>query len=352
MFRAHARVPAGCVLEFSYLEPDPPGTDRVDAQTLTNKAALISTPAKQIARLKGHTAEIISLAFSPDRCLLASASSDGTARIWDIASSKPSERSALQKSGDKLHALTFAPNSRTLAVGSGSLNGFVWLYDVSDKAPQEAGTLRGARGAVDALSFSPDGKQVAGAGEDRTLRIWEPARGSTSEARALLLGHTQPVRAVAFSPDGMGAATASRDATIRLWTLSRIRSTERATLSHGGEVNALTYSPDGKTLATASQDGLIRLWDLTAIKPSVRAELKGHVGAVRALVISREADTLVSVGDDLRVRNWSFRTGTQFREWEITGSPATRLAFTPDGRYMAKGTSDGTVELFRVAEKR
>ena len=324
----------------------------MDAQALANKMALISIPAKLIASLKGHTAEIISLAFSPDRCLLASTSSDATARIWDIASSKPSERSVLRQSGDRLHALAFAPNSRTIAIGSGALNGFIWLYDVSDSKPQEAGTLRGARGAIDALSFSADGKHVAGAGEDRTLRIWESARGTNGEARALLLGHTQPVRAVAFSPDGSGAATAARDATVRLWTLGRIRSTERAVLSHGGEVNALAYAPDGKTLATASQDGAIRLWDLTAIKPSVRAELRGHTGAVRALLIAPGADTIVSVGDDLRVRNWSFGSGTQFREWEVSGRPATRVAFTPDGRYMAKGTADGTVELFRVAEKR
>lgn len=322
----------------------------MDTRTETRGATALADPAKLMLSLKGHTAEIIALAFSPDRCLLASASGDGSVRVWDISRSKPGERPVLRKPGERFHSLAFAPNSRTLAVGSGSLNGFVWLYDVTDCTPAETGTLRGARGSIDALSFSADGKFVAGAGEDRTMRVWEPVRSGATEARSLLLGHTQPVRAVAFAPDGSGAATAARDATVRLWTLSRIRSTERAVLSHGGEVTAVAYASDGKTLATAGHDGTIRLWDLTAIKPTVRAELKGHAGAVRAVLIA--ADGIASAGDDLRVRNWDARTGKQVREWEVPGRAATRVAFTPDGRYLAKGAADGAVELFRVAEKR
>ena len=69
-------------------------------------------------------------------------------------------------------------------------------------------------------------------------------------------------------------------------------------------------------------------------------------------MIPPKGDVLVTIGDDLRVRNWSLATGKPVREWEISGAPAARVAFTLDGRYLAKGTAAGAVEVFRVAEKR
>ncbi|MDY3556873.1 WD40 repeat domain-containing protein [Gemmata sp. JC717] len=308
--------------------------------------------AKTIVALKGHTAGVLALAFSPDRCLLASAAADGTARVWNVSGSKVGERSVLRKAGDLFHSLAFAPNSRTLAAGSGALNGMVWLYDVTDPTAAEAGGLRGARGAVDGLCFSADGKQVAGAGADRTVRVWEPRAGASADPRSMLVGHTHAVKAVAFAPDGTGLATAASDGSVRVWSVGRIRSTERAVLAHPSEVNAVAYSADSKALATGAQDGVIRLWDVSALKPVVRAELKGTVGPVRTVLLLADGDTLVSAGDDLRVRNWSLRTGKPVREWEVPGAPATRFAFTADGRYMAKGESGGAVEVFRVAEKR
>ena len=51
--------------------------------------------------------------------------------------------------------------------------------------------------------------------------------------------------------------------------------------------------------------------------------------------------------------HWDIRTGKMLREWEVPGGPATAVAFTGDGRYLARGTSGGrAVELYRVAEKR
>jgi WD40 repeat protein len=311
---------------------------------------LPTSPAKPVAEFRGHTDAVIALAFSADRCLLASSSRDGTARVWDVASGKPGERSLIRKSGDNFHSLAFSPGGRALAIGSGELNGLVWLFDVTEKTPHEKAVLRGPRGAVDALAFSPNGKLVAGCGEDRTLRVWSPKSGSSGEPQTLLLGHAQPIRALTFAPDGKGVATAGPDATVRLWTLGGLRSWERANLPQDGEVYALAYSADGKTLATAGRD-LIRLWDLTAVKPTVRAELAGHSGAIPLLLITPDSEMLVSVGEDDRAINWNLRTGKPFREWELPGG-ATPGALTLDGRYLATGSPDGTVRVLRVAEKR
>jgi WD40 repeat protein len=314
---------------------------------------LPTNPAKLLVELKGHTTAVTALAFTPDRCLLASASRDGSARVWDVGSSKPGERGVVRRPGETFRAVAFAPNGRKLAVGSGSESGLVWLFDIpeKEKTPQECATLRGGRGAVHALAFSPDGKVVAGAGEDQTIRLWEPGPAFRGDPRTLMLGHAKPVAAAAFAPDGQSIVTASADSTARLWTLSRIRSSQRASLPHLGEVGSLAYTPDGKTLATTCRDGVIRLWDLTAIRPAVRVEIPAPAGGARAL-IAPDAMTLVGVGDGTRVTNWDLRTGKALREWEVPGGPATAVALTADGRYLARGTPGGPIELYRVAEKR
>jgi WD40 repeat protein len=157
----------------------------MQTQIQTGPAAT-ATPAKILTSFRGHTGAVAALAFSPDRCLLASGDRTGAGRIWDVASGKPGERAF--RVSDSVRALTFAPNGRMLAAGSAT--GTVSLFDVSDKGAVEIRALRGGQKPIDALAFSPDGKLVAGAGEDQTLRVWEPGAATGSEARTLLPGHT------------------------------------------------------------------------------------------------------------------------------------------------------------------
>jgi WD40 repeat protein len=314
-----------------------------------NKPAWPVGAADQVATLSGHAGGVAALAFSPDRCLLAVACRGGPAKLWNLAGPNPRERGNLGPGDTRFTALAFSPNSRMVACGSGAADGLVWLFDVSEKEPMSAGMMRGGRGAVGAIGFSPDNKLVAAAGDDRTLRVWE-IPSPKGDPRTQLLGHSKPIRTLAFTSDGQGLATAGLDETVRLWALSRIRSWERANLPHSGEPTALAYAADGKSLATGGKDGLIRLWDPTAFKPTPRAELRTSAGPVHLVLIT--PDSLLSVGDGPRVTHWDINGRKPLREWEVPGGPATAVAITPDGRYLAAGTAGGTVGVYRVAEKR
>ena len=310
-----------------------------------------SAQAKLLCSLKGHTAAVEALAFSPDRRLLASGGRDGTGHLWDVASSsKPGAFAVFRKSGEGFRSLAFSPSGRLVAAGF--TTNLISLYDVDNKAAQQIRLLRGGAGSTDALKFSPDSKMLAGGGEDKTLRVWEPSSGAGGDARILLPGHTEPIQALAFAPDGQTAATAGQDATARVWSLSRIRASQRASLPHGGAVTTVAYSPDGKTLATAVHNKTILLWDLTSIKPTLRAELAGYSKGIRLVLITPDAEMVIGVGVENHVINWSFRSGELRSVWELPAGRALSVALTLDGRYFARGMDDGTVEVFRVAEKR
>jgi hypothetical protein len=62
-------------------------------------------------------------------------------------------------------------------------------------------------------------------------------------------GHPALVRGVAVSPDGRTAATAGDDGTVKLWD-PRTAELRDTLLAHPGPAYAVAFSPDGKTLAT------------------------------------------------------------------------------------------------------
>jgi WD domain, G-beta repeat len=137
---------------------------------------------------------------------------------------------------------------------------------------QQEGILPGnpANLGVNAVAFSPDGKLLATAGDDGTVRLWNPSTGQP--VGAPILASTGPgnyVHAVAFSPDGKLLASADGDGTVRLWNPStRQRVGAPLPADPGGNVVAVAFSPDGTLLASAAADGTVRLWTPPPGSPS------------------------------------------------------------------------------------
>ena len=303
--------------------------------------------AKPVFRLKVD-AGVEALAFSPNRQFLMAGSADGTARVWNITGAAPVECGALRLDA-AVRSVAFASNSRTIAASSAS--GVVKVFDLTSNGLRDGGLLRGSKGAVEALAFSPDCSLLAGGGADQTLRLWEPGKGIGTEPKTQLPGHTRAIHAIAFAADGNSIATGSADATARVWALNRIRPGQMMSLPHTGDVFTVSFAPDGRTVATSGKDQVVWLWDVTATKPTVRARLDGHGEGTRLVHFTTDGETVVSVGAN-DVKNWSPRSGRLRAEWSLPAGTASRFAITADGRYLARGTAAGTVELFRVADKR
>jgi WD40 repeat protein len=113
------------------------------------------------------------VAFGRGGHTLASGSSYGVVRLWDVADPADPRLLGPPLTGGTTYveSVTFSPDGHTLA--SGDADGTVWLWDVADPAdPRPLGQLTGGTAAVDSVAFSPGGRTLASGSEDGTVRLW------------------------------------------------------------------------------------------------------------------------------------------------------------------------------------
>ncbi len=299
-----------------------------------------------LGQLRGHTAVVHHIAFSPAGPTLASASDDETIILWNTQTQQPLSQ-PLTGHTDWVNTLAFSPDGQTLA--SGSRDGTIILWDLTSQPYRRRGrALTGHINSVLGLAFSPDGQKLASSSWDKTIIIWNVA--SREPLGAPLTGHTEVVKSVAFSPDGQTLASASADNTVILWNLATRQSLAKRLAEQSGGVNSVAYSPDGQTLASASTDHTIILWDTLTGRPR-GSPLTGHTDWVSNVVFSPDGKTLASGSGDATIILWDVATGAPL------GSPLAGhsggvwgLAFSPDSRLLASTGSDKAIILWDVAQ--
>jgi WD40 repeat protein len=250
---------------------------------------------------------------------------------------------------DPVTDVAFSPDGRMLAVSSG---GMVRLIEVA--SGRETGALKGHLGTVWSLAFSPDGKRLA-SGDDRLVRLWNLA---ARRQIAALRGHTAPIAPVQFSPDGKTLASGSDDGTIRLWSVATRRTISRLP-GHAGGLHQLAFTPDAKTLAIGSGEDLVRLWDVTSRR--VVASLRRRAGTedrlgesawIGCVACSPDGRWLAAGGPDSTVQLWELRARRQVATLWGQGDRVLATVFSPDSRTLATAGDDAAIRLWDVATHR
>ncbi len=169
-----------------------------------------ATTGELLNEITGLEADVWSVAFSPDGTL-ASGSTDGVIRLWNVSSEQP--LNTLEGHTSEVWSVAFSSDGKTLA--SGSADGTIRLWDVTSGQPEQ--TLQGHTNDVRSIAFSPNDSILASGSLDRTIRLWDVASGQPEQT---LQGHLSEVWSVAFSRDGSILASGSLDGTILLWDVS------------------------------------------------------------------------------------------------------------------------------------
>jgi WD40 repeat protein/3',5'-cyclic AMP phosphodiesterase CpdA len=292
---------------------------------------------KELRVLAGHQDWVRSVAFSPDGTRLASGSSDKCVRLWAPASGKELRVLAGHEGG--VNSVAFSPDGTRVA--SGSSDKSVRLWELGSGKEQRV--LARHQSGVNSVAFSPDGTRLASGSSDRSVRLWELASGKELRALAGLEGE---VRSVAFSPDGTRLASGSYERSLRLWELASGKELH-ALAGHEGEVNSVAISPDGTRLASGSSDKSVRLWELASGKELL--VLARHEGWVRSVAFSPDGTRLASGSSDKSVRLWELASGKELRALAGHQGGVRSVAYSPDGARLASGSDDMSARLWELA---
>jgi len=345
------------------LDPDPQQASRVD--------------------LGGHGGMVNCATFSPDGLHIASASDDGTIRIWSTRSGQPTiQQSPVHE--DIVRSVVVSHDSAFIFSGSDDKSVRAWDARTGDMSfPSLCEQTR----SVSSVSISPDGRLIASGLAVTLAQAKAAARAEAKvEVEAMTLAerqtwvhsltavegeectemwavasddfHMMAQRELAKAQEMLEEARAEAllwvheeakaDHTIRLWDTQSGAAFGEPMHGHTSYIMAVTFSHDGRWLASASGDKTVYIWDVA----TQQALTVGPLGCQReaATVAFSPDDGLVAAGDiSGRIYLWRTDTGEQaHKPLHADINNVWSLAFSPDGTKIVSGGNENAARIWDI----
>jgi WD40 repeat protein len=290
-----------------------------------------------------HQAPIRHACFNSDGSLIATASEDRTARIWDAATGKLLHTLS---NNAPVNWLAFRPGHPVLITASAK-----GLSEWNTKTGTHTIREFGPKDEVWYLAFSDDGSRLVTAGADHRAAVWDMDSG-----RALTppLLHRALNRNEAYfrykrwpilSPDGKLLVTAA-DGDLHFWDVET-GNRRGQPLPGTAEVLHLAFSRDGGRLLV-HHDGSIAL--VYRVEDGKKLLTLRHPRSSQYGTFSPDGQLILTVSSGGVVHLWDANTGKPIEQPLRCADFVRRVAFSPDGRRFLAASQDGTVRVWSLAE--
>ncbi|XP_030078246.1 notchless protein homolog 1 isoform X1 [Microcaecilia unicolor] len=332
---------------------------------------------------RGHKHWVLSIAWSPDGKKLASGCKNSQIFLWDPHTGKQIGRVMTGHSKwitwlcwEPLH---LNPECRHLA--SASKDGSIRIWDTVLGQCQKI--LTGHTQSVTGVKWGGDGL-IFSSSQDRTIKVWRAQDGVLCRT---LQGHAHWVNTMALSTDyvlrtgafepaeasvnaqdmcgslkdlkekalqrynhvrGQGPerlVSGSDDFTLFLWIPAEDKKPLERMTGHQALINEVLFSPDARIIASASFDKSIKLWDGKTGK--YLASLRGHVSAVYQISWSADSRMLVSGSSDSTLKVWDVKSRKLAIDLPGHADEVFAVDWSPDGQRVASGGKDKCLRIWR-----
>lgn len=295
----------------------------------------------RVSILAGHESEVITCAWNPakDISLLASASGDGTSRLWTVPADGPWD------ADDAKMTVRILDHRQS--------------RDGSDSLPAQSATEEEFSQDVTTMDWSPDGQVLATGCYDGRARLWS----LDGDLLAVLSQHRGPIFQLHWSPTGRLLATAGLEPSVAVWDVSG-RALLRSYAHHAAPALDVDWRDD-ETFATCATDRLIHIYKVDQSEPTLI--LSGHQDEVNSIKWSADGQLLLSSSDDHTARIWRISADARQGEPLVTladhaqeiytakwgnvktGSSASGPTSTLSSSLLATASFDGTVRLWSLS---
>lgn len=294
--------------------------------------------------LEGPPIPVYALTFSPDGLTLAEGRKDGTIGVWEGESTRRELRPGAEATHGPTNSLDFTPDGVGLIYATAQ--GWAGLRVRPEGMFPQLGPPRGD--GVTAVRFLSSDQIAVGYGhrakpEAGRFELWDARAGRRREPHFLAphgvraLAVHPPSKLVAWSEWGGHQMNGPR---INVWDITR---PDPIRFSMAYVAPAIAVHPEGTLVAAASEWGF-RLLDLTTRRE--RLAVRGHKGTVSSVTFSPDGRWLATGSWDGTVKLWDVTTGNaeiSFR-WPI-GRVFT-VTYSPDGLRLAAAGERGIVVVW------
>jgi len=306
-----------------------PSGDRILTASSDKTARLWDLNGHTLVTFK-HEKEVGSCEFSPSGDKILTVSRDNSAHLWDLHGRllKKLPHPWIVTSGQ------FSPDGRLILTTCEENPAALWNWEghlLGNFDPQEVVTY---------AAFSPDSLMVLTVSDDNRAKLWN----TKGDVLAQFDKHRDLFTSAQFSPDGTKILTTSRYTPAKLWDLAGNICTEFT--AYRDYVSFARFSPDGTAILMAYTDGTAKIWDFQG---NLLGSLK-HNDKITSVSFSPNGDFILTASLDKTAKMWNL-SGNLVYTFDMHTETVNSAVFSPDGNKILTASKDFSAKLWDLRDQ-